>query len=112
MFVGSEGAILLPHVGMPVLLPAAQFAETEIVPAENGNHYHLFVDACLGGAPTTCGFDYAGPLTEAVLLGTIANRFPGDTLRWEPETMQLPGHDAAQALLRRQYREGFEVSNL
>ncbi|NBP81746.1 gfo/Idh/MocA family oxidoreductase, partial [bacterium] len=69
-------------------------------------------DACLGGAATTCGFDYAGPLTEAVLLGTIANRFPGDTLRWEPEAMKIPGHDAAEALLRRTYRDGFEVENL
>ena len=112
MFVGETGAILLPHVGMPMLLPEAQFADTDIEQAPNGNHYHLFVDACLGGAPTTCGFDYAGPLTEAVLLGTIANRFPGDTLRWEAEAMQIPGHDAAQALLRRHYREGFEVANL
>ncbi len=112
MFLGEEGAILLPHVGMPVLLPLAQFAESPVEAAPNGNHYHLFVDACLGGAPTTCGFDYAGPLTEAVLLGTIANRFPGDTLRWEPEAMEIPGHDAAQALLRRHYRDGFTVENL
>ena len=112
MFVGTEGAVLLPHVGMPMLLPQAQFADTEIEQAPNGNHYHLFVDACLGGAATTCGFDYAGPLTEAVLLGTIANRFPGDTLRWEPTAMKIAGHDAAEALLRRTYREGFGVENL
>ena len=80
--------------------------------APNGNHYHLFVDACLGGAPTTCGFDYAGPLTETVLLGTLANRFPGDELRWQPAAMTIPNHDQADALLRRKYRQGFEVDNL
>ena len=112
IFLGEEGAILLPHVAMPQLLPLAKFGKTKIDAAPDGNHYHLFVDACLGGAPTTCGFDYAGPLTETVLLGTLANRFPGDELRWQPEAMTIPNHDKADALLRRKYRKGFEVDNL
>ena len=112
IFLGEEGAILLPHVAMPQLLPVAKFGKTKIDAAPDGNHYHLFVDACLGGAPTTCGFGYAGPLTETVLLGTLANRFPGDELRWQPEAMTIPNHDKADALLRRRYRKGFEVDNL
>jgi len=112
IFLGERGALLLPHVAMPMLLPQREFADRRIEAAPGGNHYHLFIDACLGGPPTTCGFDYAGPLTEAVLLGTIANRFPGETLAWRPETLTIPGHDAAQALLRRRYREGFEVAHL
>ena len=112
IFLGEKGAILLPHVAMPQLLPVATFGATPVDAAPGGNHYHLFVDACLGGPPTTCGFDYAGPLTEAVLLGTLANRFPGDELRWQPAAMTIPNHDAAAALLRRRYRTGFEVENL
>jgi len=112
MFVGEKGFLLLPHVGMPQLLPAKAFAATPIEAAPNGDHYHLFVDACLGGTRTTCDFSYAGPLTEAVLLGTIANRFPGDELRWQAEAMTIPNHDQADALLRRRYRKGFEVDNL
>ncbi|RLS35025.1 MAG: gfo/Idh/MocA family oxidoreductase [Planctomycetota bacterium] len=112
IFLGEKGAILLPHVAMPTLLPLKDFAETKIEAAPDGNHYHLFVDACLGGAPTTCGFNYAGPLTETVLLGTLANRFPGDELRWQPAAMTIPNHDKANALLRARYRKGFEVDNL
>jgi hypothetical protein len=112
IFLGEKGAILLPHVAMPSLLPLKDFADAKIESAPDGNHYHLFVDACLGGAPTTCGFDYAGPLTETVLLGTLANRFPGDELRWQPAAMTIPNHDKANALLRRHYRKGFEVDNL
>jgi len=40
------------------------------------------VEACLGGAHTTAGFDYSGPLAEAVLLGTVALRYPQTTLHW------------------------------
>jgi hypothetical protein len=112
MFLGEKGAILLPHVAMPLLLPLKQFAETKIEAAPDGNHYHLFVDACLGGAPTTAHFGYAGPLTEAVLLGTLANRFPGEELAWNPTTLSIPNHQQANSLLRRNYRKGFEVSNL
>jgi predicted dehydrogenase len=112
IFLGEKGAILLPHVAMPTLLPVKDFTDAKIEAAPDGNHYHLFVDACLGGAPTTCGFDYAGPLTETVLLGTLANRFPGDELRWQPAAMTIPNHDKANALLRRHYRKGFEVDNL
>ena len=112
IFLGEKGAILLPHVAMPVLLPAQEFVDFKIDAAPDGNHYHLFVDACLGGEPTTAHFGYAGPLTEAVLLGTLANRFPGADLEWQPDNMKIANHDLANQLLRRSYRKGFEVENL
>lgn len=112
MFVGEKGSVLLPHVAQPILLPEEQFKSTKIEIAPNGNHYHLFIDACLGGAPTTADFNYAGPLTEAVLLGVLANRFPGSPLKWNPERMQIENHSDAQALIKRTYREGFSVKGL
>jgi predicted dehydrogenase len=112
IFLGEKGAILLPHVAMPVLLPAQEFVDYKIDAAPDGNHYHLFVEACLGGAPTTAHFGYAGPLTEAVLLGTLANRFPGADLEWQPDEMKIANHDLANQLLRRNYRAGFDVENL
>jgi hypothetical protein len=94
------------------LLPEEKFQEMKVEAQPNGNHYHLFVDACLGGTPTTAHFGYAGPLTEAVLLGTLANRFPHQELEWQPEPMRFSNHDLAQSLLRRTYRQGFEVTHL
>ena len=112
MFVGEKGCVLLPHVAMPSLLPTDAFGKTNIERVAGGDHYHLFIDACLGGTPTTANFDYAGPLTEAVLLGTVANRFPGQALTWDAESMQIGGSEAANQLVRRKYREGFEVAGL
>ncbi|HUP82104.1 MAG TPA: Gfo/Idh/MocA family oxidoreductase [Pirellula sp.] len=110
MFVGTKGYVLLPHVAQPILLPESNFASTAIQRQPNGNHYHLFVDACLGGAPTTAHFAYAGSLTEAVLLGVLANRFPQQELQWNAEAMNIPNHAMANSLLRRQYRSGFEIN--
>jgi hypothetical protein len=112
MFVGEKGYMLLPHVGLPVLLPEEQFAKHEIQRAPNGNHYHLFVDACLGGNPTTAHFGYAGPLTEAVLLGVLANRFPGQELIWDADNLLVTNFEDARKYLRRRYRTGFEVTGL
>ncbi|MEQ1828439.1 MAG: Gfo/Idh/MocA family oxidoreductase [Pirellula sp.] len=112
MFVGEKGYVLLPHVSPPILLPEAEFRNTEIIREPNGNHYHLFVDACLGGAPTSAHFGYAGPLTEAVLLGVIANRFPGKDLAWDSASLSITNHHEANRLIRRQYRSGFEVPGL
>ncbi len=112
MFVGEKGYVLLPHVAHPILLPQADFAKHEIERAPDGNHYHLFVDACLGGAPTTAHFGYAGPLTEAVLLGVIANRFPQKQFAWDSSALRFTNDDEASKLIRRQYRDGFQVDGL
>ncbi len=112
MFVGEKGYVLLPHVAHPILLPQDSFKETEIAKEPDGNHYHLFVDACLGGTPTTAHFGYAGPLTEAVLLGVIANRFPQKELLWNSDLLTITNHSDANRLIRRQYRSGFEVPGL
>ena len=112
MFIGTEASLLLPHIAMPQLFPQDKFANVRLGRVEGGNHYHLWVDACLGGEPTTAHFGYAGPLTESLLLGVIANRFPTQSLTWDAENMEITNFSDAQAMIRRQYRKGFEVENL
>ena len=83
MIIGTDGAILLPHIGPPTLHPAEHVrrrAPCRLSAARN--HYHEFLDAVLKGPGTTCsaGFDYAQLVTEAVLLGSVAEHFPNETL--------------------------------
>ncbi|MEZ6197155.1 MAG: Gfo/Idh/MocA family oxidoreductase [Planctomycetota bacterium] len=111
-FIGERGCMLLPHIGAPRLFPAKDVEAPKVEPVAGANHWHLWVDACLGGAPTTAGFDYAGPLTEVLLLGVIANRFPGERLDYDAAKVAIPNHEGAHAMLRRRYREGFEVKGL
>lgn len=53
-----------------------------------------------------------GPLTEMVLLGSVAVRFPGRELRWDSEAMRFPGTQEADLFIRRRYRDGWEVRGL
>lgn len=112
MFIGEKGYMLLPHVGAPRLYPEKAFADYERPRVQGANHWHLWVDACLGGEETTAGFDYSGPLTEVLLLGVVANRFPKQVLEYDAEGVAIPNFAEAHAMLRRTYREGFEVEGL
>ena len=46
----------------------------------------------LGGGKQTCSanFDYAGPLTESVLIGNVAAHFPGETLDFDARALTFP----------------------
>ncbi|MCC6511747.1 MAG: gfo/Idh/MocA family oxidoreductase, partial [Pirellulaceae bacterium] len=57
---------------------------------------------------TTSHFDYSGPLTETVLLGTVAIRVPGKLLMWNSDTMRFTNMPAAEQWLNKPYRSGWE----
>jgi hypothetical protein len=111
MVVGTEGAMLIPHQEMPILFPEDKFASYKIPAFEAGNHYHEFVVACVGGPKTTSHFVQTGPMTEAILLGTIANRVPDQLLEWNHEKMEFTNSAEANKLLSRSYRDGWKVAD-
>ncbi|MBN9517772.1 Gfo/Idh/MocA family oxidoreductase [bacterium] len=57
----------------------------------------------------TSNFDYAGRLTEAMLLGNIAVRFAGTELRWDAAKLTFTNNEAASRLVRKEYRRGWDL---
>jgi hypothetical protein len=112
IFIGTKGIMLLPHSAIPTLLPADNFRDFKMPQIEPINHYFQFVDTVLGKAKTSTSFDYSGPLTEAVLLGPLATRFPNTTLEWNSAKLKFTNSPEATAHVRRQYREGWKVKGL
>lgn len=111
--IGTKGVMLLPHVGMPSLYPKKKFPGTPFKIVEGVNHWHQFIDAIRdSGKKPSAHFDYAGPLTESVLLGGIATRFPNQTLTWDAEKLSFKGNEKATELISRKYREGWEMDGL
>ncbi len=80
MLIGTEGALLLQHQSGPLLYPHEKFKDHPRLKLPTRNHYHHFVDACLGGPMTESHFQQTGPMAEAILLGTVAIRVPGTVL--------------------------------
>lgn len=112
LFVGENGVMVLPHIAPARLFPESRFADYQRPELEDQDHYHQWVDACMGQGKTSADFSFGGPLTEALLLGVVANRFPDQKLEWDATAMKVTNLDEANHLLRREYRQGFEVENL
>jgi predicted dehydrogenase len=116
MFLGENGRLLLPHFQqLPRKIVEDKYVEMDIesfnlgkpvkdYASESKKHYHQFVDACLGKGETTAPFDYSARLTETILLGVIAGRFPNQTLHWDSKKAKFSEKEANK-FLNAKYRK-------
>lgn len=93
-------------------------------------HQRKWVDACKAGFGSpehlalTSSFDYAGPMTETVLMGNLAIRsymlrransegdmefYARKKLLWDGENMRITNMEEANQFVGRTYREGWEM---
>jgi hypothetical protein len=78
-------------------------------------HHKEWIEACKGGQPGGANFDWAGPLTEVVLLGNVALRYEmrdemnGKKLLWDGAKMRFTNSDTANKFLKREYRQGWSL---
>lgn len=103
LYIGNKGKIMTGGLGDGVrLIPEkamqAYKRPSATLPRSSG-HYQEFIDACKGGQPAGANFSYSGPLTEAVLLGNVALRTPGERLEWDPNKMAVTNMAAANAFI-------------
>ncbi len=112
IYIGEKGVLYSPYIDTPVLLPADKFEDYKLPTPAGDNHYLQFVEACRGNGKTSTPFSYAGPLTESVLLGCLATRFPKTTLEWNAESMKVTNVADANRFVRKTYREGWEEKGL
>jgi len=114
MVIGERGVMLMPHGAGPRLYPSKKLKAFPRDKLKPWHHYHQFIDAILGknGGKTQAAFDYAGPLSEMVLLGTVALRFPDRPLTWDATAMKVTNIPEANRYVRRTYRRGWQVKGL
>ena len=121
MFIGEKGRLLLPHfMELPKLIVDNKYVELDLTEFEKSGqitnkpvrdysgesylHYHQFVDACLGKDTCSAPFSYSARLTETILLGVIAGRFPRKTLHWDNNLAKFK-EEEANKFLDSPYRE-------
>jgi len=112
-WIGTEGSIFKPYGQRPFVLPEEDFPAEKYPKGLKGqDHYLDWVDAILADKKSCADFSHGGPLTESVLVGTITDRFPGQWLEFDQETCQITNHEAANKLVKREYRDGWKVEGL
>ena len=111
LFVGDKGKMLVEGWGgeSPRLIPESRMKDykrpEKTLPRSKG-HWKEWVEACKGGEPARSNFDFAGPMTEAVLLGTISVR-TGKRIEWDAANMKITNVPEANAFLHYAYRDGW-----
>jgi predicted dehydrogenase len=109
--VGEKGVMLLPHWAMPTFYSKGEPLEVNVEPAGSVDHYQEWTHACRGEGQASTPFSYSGPVTEAVLVGTLAGHFPNQPLKWNSADLAFDD-PAATELVHRRYRQGWEIPQL
>ncbi|NHF59251.1 Gfo/Idh/MocA family oxidoreductase [Flavobacteriaceae bacterium TP-CH-4] len=138
LIIGEKGIISTNINDSSPLMPKLYLNDgtTEFGPEVEENeepeygHQRKWVDACKAGFDSpehralTSSFDYAGPMTETVLMGNLAIRsymlreensdgkmefFARKKLLWDGENMRITNLEEANQFVGRTYREGWKV---
>ena len=75
------------------------------------NHFEEFAIRCLEGGRARSDFAWTTYMTDAILLGGVAERIPGRRHGWNNATRSFDTPEAT-ALLKSRYREGWQLPDL
>lgn len=115
MYVGDKGMLMHGCYGeTPRLIPESRMNEYERPPKtipRSGGVHEEWLEACKGGKPANSNFDYSGPLTETILLGTIAIRMKDKNVKlyWDGPNLHFTNLPEANEYIHRQYRQGWSL---
>ena len=127
IITGTKGKMMCStYAENPTLLPSSKTKEINITPSVKRvpeGHYIQWVNACMAGYSKnelSSPFEYAGPLTETILMGNLALRswniknvkgeFSGrKKLLWDAKNMRITNFNEANQFVRRTYRDGYTL---
>jgi predicted dehydrogenase len=132
IFEGTKGMLMADCYGAnPRLIPTSRMQTEKLpeptLPRVPEGHYVQWVNACMKGygkGVTSSPFEFAGPFTEAILMGNLAIRsynykvknskgqdtYPGrKKLLWDAKNMKITNFDEANAYVKREYRPGWTL---
>ncbi len=117
LFIGDKAKLVCGCYGLNprILNPDLREASKKLaktlprIPGNSSGHEKDWIRACKGGPAASSNFDYSGPLSEMVLMGNLASRYPDRKLLWDGPQMRVTNDKNADAYVRREYRKGFEL---
>ena len=87
--------------------------EPSLPRATEQNNYREWYDAVTGSIERSQShFGHAGPFTETILLGVLAQRFSGELLEWDARRLEIIGRPELKKFIQRDYAAGWEAKLL
>ena len=84
--------------------------EVEVKPPSSPGHFEELIRAIKDGIPAQSNFpDYAGPLTETILLGNLAIWSEGKRIEWDSHSLSAKNVPGLNSLIKPRYRNGYSV---
>jgi hypothetical protein len=118
ILVGDKDTLFVPNSwGGGKFVSGAKAEDFKSIPerlpkpvGKDFEHYHHeeWIEACKGGPASYSNFDYAAPMTEALLVGNLAVRL-GKKIEWDASAMKAKNLPEADALIRPEYRKGWTL---
>ena len=115
LVIGDKGRLYAPgdygEMGFALLDGGT---EPEVDVPESPGHFQEWVRAIRGGEPAMSNFpDYAGPLTETILLGNLAVWLAaageGQRIEWDPKNLAVKNIPGLERLIKTEYRPGYSL---
>ena len=103
--VGEHASIMAgSHSQGGRIIPESVMKETPKPPeaafrCKGRTHFDNWTLACKGEDTAMSPFEYAGPLSEIIVLGDIALLHPGRKLLWDSKNMKITNDEAADKSL-------------
>lgn len=112
MYVGDKGFLLAGfNGGNPRVYPQQSKYQAPVIDTEETRKGDIAIDqwiaACKGGPAPLADFESESPVTEAFLLGCIAQRLPGELLEWDTKAMRITSSEKANAFVDPPARQKF-----
>jgi predicted dehydrogenase len=100
---GAGGYKILPFDKSQEIVTPPQLIE------RTKGHHADWLEAIKTGKQASSNFNYGGPLTEVVLLGTAASLFRNQELKWDNDNMKVTNLEAANAVIKPEFRAGWTL---
>jgi len=117
MYVGDKGLLIGGFNGNhPRVYPESpKYQAPPPKPRGEDEEYHdvaidQWLAACKGNGPAPlANFEIQSPVTEAFLLGCIAQRFPGEVIDWDTANMKITSSDKLNACVDPPMRSAYRI---
>jgi len=115
LVIGEKGKLYAPgdYAEQPYTFTGVEEPK-EVKYEESPGHFEEWVRAIKGGPPARSNFhDYAGPLTEVILLGNLsvwtADKGKGKKIEWDAKNLEATNAPEVAHVIKAPYRAGYSL---